>query len=103
MEKKIYVPTEEELYTMQEMGANVYKYLMIKAVESIILDGKNYPSKGILKNAYQYVQEDPYLSYMISLMYPNEVQYSKRARNNKDLAIRLNILLMLHAKSMVKG
>ena len=87
--KKLYMPTMEQLYTMQDMGANVYKYLMIKAVESIILDGKNYTTKGILKNAYQYVQEDPYLSYMISLMYPNEVEYSNRARNNKDLATRL--------------
>lgn len=87
--KKLYVPTMEELYTMQDMGANVYKYLMIKAVESIVLEGKNYPSKGILKNAYKYVQEDPYLSYMISLMYPSEVQYSKISQDNISLVSRL--------------
>lgn len=87
--KKLYIPTMEELKLMEDMGANVYKYLLIKTVESLVLDGRNYPSKGVLKNAYKYLQEDPYISYMISLLYPSEVQYSKVSSANVSLCARL--------------
>lgn len=87
MEKKIYVPNEEELYTMQEMGVNVYNYLLAKVIELLILEGVKYPKKGILKTAYKYFRENPDIAYPICKMYPNELQHSQIARNEVPLCL----------------
>jgi len=87
MEKKIYVPNEEELYTMQEMGVNVYNYLLAKVIEVLTLEGIKYPKKGILKTAYKYFQENTDIAYPICRMYPNELQYSQIARNEVPLCL----------------
>ena len=79
-EKKVYVPTLEELYIMQDMGANIYKYLLIKAIEAIAMDGVKYPEKGMLKSVYKCLLEDnPDIEYAICRMYPSELRYSKLA------------------------
>lgn len=86
-EKKVYVPTEEQLYKMQDMGANVYKYLLVKAIETLVMDGVKYKSKGIFKNAYKYLRENPEIAYAICKMYPEEMKYSEIAREDIDLAL----------------
>jgi len=86
-EKKVYIPTEEQLYQMQDMGANVYKYLLVKAIETLALDGVKYPPKGMLKNAYKYLRENPEIAYAICMMYPEEMIYSETAREDIDLAL----------------
>lgn len=87
--KKVYIPTINELYQMQEMGANVYKYLTVKAIECLIVEGVNSPNKGILKNAYKYLKENPDIAYSICSMYPEEIQYSETAQNNVNLCCKL--------------
>ena len=77
--KKVYIPTMDELYQMQDMtnGQSIYKYILIKAIESLVIDGVNYPNKGILKNAYKYLKENPDIAYAICRMYPSEIKYSE--------------------------
>lgn len=87
MSKEIYVPTEEQLYQMQDMGANVYKYLLVKAIETLALDGVKFPPKGMLKIAYKYLSENPVIAHAICRMYPEEMIYSETVREDIDLAI----------------
>ena len=89
MSKEVYVPTEEQLYQMQDMGANVYKYLLVKAIETLTMDGVKYNNKHkkILKNAYKYLRDNPEIAYAICKMYPEETIYSETAREDIDLAM----------------
>ena len=89
MDKKIYVPSKEELYTMQNMDVNLYNYLLVKVVELLTLEGIKYKNKGILKNTFKYVKENPDIVYPICRMYPNEIQYSEMARNETMLCYEL--------------
>ena len=89
--KKVYVPTTEELYIMQDKGMNVYKYLLVKAIESIIMDAKlnGGNDRSILNNIYKYLRENPYIYYAICKLYPEEIQYSKMAQNDIKLCLEL--------------
>lgn len=89
--KKIYMPDERGLYQMQEVigGNNMYNYLLIKATEALIVDGINYPAKGILKNVYDYIKNDPAIVRMIGLLYPEEIKYSQVAMNDSQLCSML--------------
>ena len=88
--KKIFIPSMDELYQMQDMGANIYKYMLVKVIEKLVIDGINFPNKGILKSTYKYLKEDPYIASSICLMYPEEIKYSQIA--SMDINLCLNIL-----------
>lgn len=83
--KEMYMPSMDELYQMQDMGANVYKYLVVKAVESLVLRGINSEDKEILGKTYKYFREDPYIANTICWMYPSQLKYSETARNDAKL------------------
>ena len=89
--KQVYMPTQDELYIMQDRGLNIYKYLLVKAIESIIMDAKVYNNNGsrILENVYKYLREDPYIVYSICRMYPEEIPYSDIAKNDTTLCLQL--------------
>lgn len=91
--KKIYMPSMDELYLMQEYsqfkGMDIYKYLLVKVAESLIVESIHYPAKGILKSAYKYLCEDEYLARIICSLYPEEIRYSSVAQYDTDLCIRL--------------
>ena len=87
--KKVFVPSIDELYKMQDMGVNVYKYLLVKAIETLAVDGINYPNKGMLKSAYKYLREDPYIASSICMMYPEEIKYSEAASTDINLCLGL--------------
>lgn len=75
--KKVFMPSMDELYQMQDKGANIYKYILVKAIESIICNGLNYPEKGMLKNAYKYLRENQEISRAICTLYPEEMDFSE--------------------------
>ena len=87
--KKVYVPTMDELYLMQDIsnGQSMYKYILIKAIESLIITGINFKDKGILKKAYKYLRENPNIAYAICSLYPEEIKYSEYAMNDIDLCL----------------
>ncbi len=87
--KKVFVPSMDELYEMQDMGANIYKYLLVKTIETLAVYGVNYPNKGMLKNAYKYLREDPYIASAICMMYPEELKYSEIASSDVNLCLKL--------------
>ncbi|MBQ8193009.1 MAG: hypothetical protein IJZ46_02950 [Bacilli bacterium] len=87
--KKVYMPSMNELYKMQDMGANIYKYLFAKAVEAIVLQGINSEDKEILNNTYKYLRENPYMAYSICMMYPNEIKNSEIAMLETSLCLNL--------------
>jgi len=87
--KKIYMPSDEILLEMQSLGGNVYNYLLVKAIEALIVDGVNYSNKGILKNAYKYLRENSIIARGVCLLYPNELKYSNTARYDALLAEKL--------------
>lgn len=87
--KKIFIPSIDELYQMQEMGANVYKYILVKAIESLICHGVNYPKAEILKVAYKYLKDNIEISRAICTLYPEEMKYSKISKIDTELCLRL--------------
>ena len=89
--KKVYVPTMDEMYLIQDMvkGHNLYKYILVKAIESLVMEGKLYQNKGILKTAYRYLSENPEIAYAICRMYPSEIAYSEYAQNDIRLCLDL--------------
>ncbi len=87
--KKVYIPTIYELYQMQNMGANVYKYLITKTIECIILNGLKSYDKKILINTYKYFRENPDIAHSICMLYPNEVAYSEVAKEDVNLCYNL--------------
>ena len=87
--KEVFMPSMDGLYQMQDKGANVYKYLLVKTIESIICDGLNYPSKGMFENVPEHLRENPEIARAVCSLYPDEMIYSEIARNDVDLAIKL--------------
>ena len=87
--KKVFMPTMDELYEMQDKGANIKFYLYAKAIESLCMDYANYPCKGIFKTAYKYLCEDPVIAHAVCMMYPEEIKYSEISKFDIDLAYKL--------------
>lgn len=89
--RKIYMPTENELYQMQGIigGDHMYKYLLIKAIEALIVNGLNYPARGILRNADEDIKNDSAIVHRIGLLYPYEIEHSQVAMNDSELCSKL--------------
>lgn len=87
--KEMYVPTMDELYLMQDMGGNVYKYLVAKTAERLILEGVNTPAKGMLKSAYKYLRENYDVASAVCTLYPEEMQYSEILKYDSSFCLKL--------------
>lgn len=87
--KKVFMPSMDELYQMQDMNVNLYKYILVKAIETLIGNGINYPNIGILENAYKYLRENPDIARAVCTLYPDEMLFSDCARKDIELGIRL--------------
>lgn len=87
--KEMYVPTMDELYLMQDMGGNVYRYLVAKAAERLILEGVNIPAKGMLKSTYKYLRDNYYVAMAVCTLYPEEIQYSEILKYDPGFCLKL--------------
>ena len=87
--KKVYMPTDDMLIEMQSMGANVDQYVTIKMAESIMVDGKNYPAKGMLKGCYKYLKDNSSVVHAVCLLYPDEIKHSELASYDTKLLEQL--------------
>lgn len=88
--KKVFIPSMDDLYKMQDMHINILPYLYAKAIERLCVEYSNYPKMGsILRNEYKYLREDPVIAKAICMMYPNEVIYSDIVKYDTDLAMKL--------------
>lgn len=88
--KKVFIPTRDELYAMQDMGVNLLPYLYAKVVERLCIEYNNYPRRGsILRDEYKYFREDDIISSSICKMYPSEIKYSTVSQYDIDLAMKL--------------
>lgn len=85
--RKVFMPSMDELYRMQDNGANIKLYLYAKAIESLCMDYNNYYNKdSVLRHEYKYLQEDEIISHAVCLMYPKEMEYSNIAKYDTELA-----------------
>lgn len=85
MMKKLFMPKEEDLFKMQEEKADIYSYLVVKAIEALIIRSIHTscidnPDNEILKFTYKYLKENVDIASSICMMYPNELKYSFMAR-----------------------
>lgn len=87
--KEMYVPTMDELYLMQDMGSNIYRYLVAKVVERLILEGVNTPAKGMLKSTYKYLRENYDVASAVCSLYPEEMQYSEILKYDPSFCLKL--------------
>ena len=93
MSKKIYLPTEEELYEIQKIKdnndvneVNVYAYLITKAIEKILVDRAN----GIpFSNMDDYILSIRDVIRGICWVYPKEIQNFEKIKSNDDLCFDL--------------
>lgn len=90
--RQMFVPSLENLYFIQENGGNVYKYLICKTIEKIVLDGINYPGIGMLEmygGSFSDFREDSNIAKAVCRMYPEEIKYSKTMQYEPDLCLKL--------------
>ena len=88
--KKIFIPSMDDLYKMQDMHINILPYLYAKAIERLCIEYNNYPKMGsILRNEYKYLREDPVIAKAICMMYPSEIMYSDIVKYDAGLAMKL--------------
>ena len=87
--KEMYVPTMDELYLMQDMGSNIYRYLVAKVIERLILEGINTPAKGMLKSTYKYLRENYDVALAVCSLYPEEMQYSEILKYDSSFCLKL--------------
>ena len=87
--KEMYVPTMDELYLMQDIGGSVYRYLVAKAAERLILEGVNTPAKGMLKSTYKYLKENYDVASAVCTLYPEEMQYSEILKYDPSFCLKL--------------
>lgn len=75
--KKVFMPSMDELYMMQDKGVNIYRYLIIKNIESILCDRVG-SIRGILDKDLLYniskLKNGIDILMSIFRMYPNEVE-----------------------------
>ena len=88
--KKVYMPSTKDLYIMQDKGMNIYKYLLVKAIESIIMESVVYKkNESILLNIYKYLRENIDINLAICSIYPEEIKHSLYAKNDIKLCLKL--------------
>ena len=93
MEKKMYLPTEENLYEIQKIKnnnefneVNIYAYLILKAIEKVLIDRAN----GIpFSEMDDYILNLKDVIHGICWVYPEEIKNFKRAKQDDDLCIGL--------------
>lgn len=94
--KKVYIPSMDELYKMQDVGVNVYRYLVAKVAESMLCDGVQ-SIRGILSanSLTNIIDLKEYLDIVkaICLMYPKEFDNLMRiSENNTKIDTMTNLL-----------
>lgn len=86
--KKVYIPTMDELNTIQKLtsnGSHTYRYLLAKVIETLMMELTLDPSKPTLDIVYDKFYEFPEIAYAIAKNYPQEIIGSEFAVNDVDL------------------
>lgn len=83
--KKVYIPSKDELYKLQSMGANIYKYLLIRTIEAIIIEDVLYEEHDMLEFVYDELSEFPEIIQAIGKLYPERIPNCKRAIHDIEL------------------
>lgn len=83
------MPDIESLKKMQETGADIYSYILIKTIETLIASGVNYFQKGILNpvDTYKYLLQDPDIVIPICRLYPELISNFDYAKNDPGLCL----------------
>ena len=89
--KQVYIPTMDELYLIQDKvtAYNLYKYLLVKIIETFLMEKANLSGISVFDNAYKYLRENPEIAYAICRLYPEEIKYSEYAQNDIKLCEEL--------------
>lgn len=89
--KKVFMPSMNGLQEMQSLNADVYSYVLIKAVEKFIIEGINYSAKGILNPncTMKCILNDPEVVIPICRMYPELISRFDFANNDTALCMEL--------------
>lgn len=83
--KKVYIPTQKELLELQDIGVNVYRYLLSKVIETLIMEDVIYEDGNMFDYIYDYLPEFREILVSIARMYPERIKDSDRASNDVQL------------------
>lgn len=98
--KKVYIPTEEELHKLENIGVNTYYYLLSKTIESIIMADVIYEEEDMFDVAYEEFSDYPQIIYSIAKMYPERIAESVRASNDMQLCKKIILTLVQNDRSI---
>ena len=107
--KKVFVPSKKDLYIMQDLGVNIYNYLICKAIDTLVLENK----KGEILKEYREYDRD--IIEFICKIYPEETKniakhykfsLSKIAtdlvnKSNDTSVTTIDNLVALHDKNII--
>lgn len=80
--KKVYIPAKKELLELQSIGVNVYRYLLSKVIETLIMEDVIYEDENMFDYIYNYLPEFREILVSVARMYPERIKDSDRASND---------------------
>ena len=87
--KKVYIPTIDEMRYMQNMGVNIYQYLLSKTIESLVMTDVVYEEEDMFEVSYEELSSFPEIIYTIAKMYPERISTSEQASKDINLCRKL--------------
>lgn len=83
--KKVYIPTKQELFELQNLGVNVYRYLLAKVTETLIMEDVIYEDDNMFDYIYNNLPEFREILVSVARIYPERIKDSDRASNDIEL------------------
>lgn len=87
--KKVYIPTMEELETLQKEGRDVYNYILAKVIETLIMEDTIYDEIDMCDTIYDEFEGNSAILYPICKMYPERINDSILSSTDIELRKRL--------------
>lgn len=87
--KEVYIPTKNELLELQNLGINVYRYLLSKGMEALVMEDVIYGEKNMFETAYETLPEFREILPPLARMYPERIKESEKASTDIDLCQKM--------------
>lgn len=87
--KKTYIPTKYELLSLQTLKVDIYKYLLTKIIDALVLEDIVYKKRNMFETAYNRFPEFPEILLPLAKMYPERIKDCDRAASDIELCKKI--------------